>query len=211
MGNRSAPPLLVPMWSASTLRRAPPLTRTNKFSLASPPPHLIRDYTGTMTEETAKTIADYLLTQTEQEYATTCKVLAAVPAEPSDYKPSEKCMSGLALASHIAMAEAFFLRGVINGAFEWKNPEFQTPAEALAFYEATVPGLIGEARALPAAKLAQPLTMGPWTQPAVDFLSFNLRHGIHHRGQLSAYLRPMGAKVPAIYGPSADTKQATAS
>lgn len=164
-----------------------------------------------MTEETAKTIADYLLAQTEQEFATTCKVLAAVPAEPSGYKPSEKCMSGLTLASHIAMSEAFFMRGVINGAFEWKNPEFQTPAEALAFYEATVPGLIAEARALPAAKLAQEISMGPWSQPAVDFLSLSLRHSIHHRGQLSAYLRPMGAKVPGIYGPSADTEKAATS
>jgi len=41
-------------------------------------------------------------------------------------------------------------------------------------------------------------------QPAGDFLWFILFDAIHHRGQLSAYLRPMGGKVPAIYGPSAD-------
>jgi uncharacterized damage-inducible protein DinB len=38
----------------------------------------------------------------------------------------------------------------------------------------------------------------------------SLKHGIHHRGQLSAYLRPMGAKVPSIYGPSADEKTQSA-
>jgi uncharacterized damage-inducible protein DinB len=42
--------------------------------------------------------------------------------------------------------------------------------------------------------------------PAVNCLLFMVKHGAHHRGQLSAYLRPMGAKVPAIYGQSADTK-----
>jgi uncharacterized damage-inducible protein DinB len=40
--------------------------------------------------------------------------------------------------------------------------------------------------------------------PGVDYLSLSLRHSVHHRGQLSAYLRPMGAKVPGIYGPSGD-------
>jgi uncharacterized damage-inducible protein DinB len=46
--------------------------------------------------------------------------------------------------------------------------------------------------------------------PAVAFLSFNHGHIVHHRGQLSVYLRPMGAKVPAIYGESYDSKAAKA-
>lgn len=164
-----------------------------------------------MTEENVKVIADFLLQQTEDEFATTRKVLAAVPAENTSYKPSGKCMSGLDLASHIPAAEAFFLSGVINGAFEWKQPDFKTPAEALAFYEQTIPALIEQARALPAAKLAEPLKFGPWSNPAYTYLALNLKHSIHHRGQLSAYLRPMGGKVPGIYGPSADDKvEATA-
>jgi uncharacterized damage-inducible protein DinB len=157
-----------------------------------------------MTEDTAKTIADFVLQQIEQESATTRKLLAAVPAEHSSYKPSDKCMSALDLASHIAASEVFFLRGVINGAFAWNEPDFKTPAEALAFFDETVPGLIAEVRALPPAKLATPIQLGPWNDPAVMYLSFDLKHGVHHRGQLSAYLRPMGAKVPSIYGPSAD-------
>lgn len=157
-----------------------------------------------MTPETAKTVLDFLLPQMQQEFATTRKVIAAVPAETSAYKPSDKCMCGLALSTHIALSEAFFLRGVLNGAFEWKQQEFPTPAEALAWYDETVPPLYDEVRAMPAEKLVQDITMGPWTQPAINFLGLSLRHSIHHRGQLSAYLRPMGAKVPAIYGPSAD-------
>ena len=163
-----------------------------------------------MTEDTAKTIADFVLEQTGQEVATTRKLLAAVPAEQSSYKPAEKCMSALELASHIAAAEAFFLSGVINGAFEWKQPDFKTPADALAFYDATVPGLIAQARALPGEKLAAPIQFGPWNDPAVMYLTMNLKHAVHHRGQLSAYLRPMGAKVPSIYGPSADDEKEAA-
>jgi uncharacterized damage-inducible protein DinB len=46
--------------------------------------------------------------------------------------------------------------------------------------------------------------LGAFNFPAVLYLSFVNNHSIHHRGQLSVYLRPMGAKVPSIYGGSAD-------
>jgi uncharacterized damage-inducible protein DinB len=42
--------------------------------------------------------------------------------------------------------------------------------------------------------------------PVGEFLWYLFFDAIHHRGQLAAYLRPMGGKVPAIYGPSADTR-----
>jgi uncharacterized damage-inducible protein DinB len=157
-----------------------------------------------MTEETAKGLLDYLLPQIRQESETTRKVLAAVPQQNYDYKPSERCMSGLELSAHIALSETFFLSGVLNGAFEWKQQEFKTPAEVLAYYEESVPPLLAQVAELPASKLAQDIAFAIWNQPAVTYLSLNMSHGIHHRGQLSAYLRPMGAKVPSIYGPSAD-------
>ena len=49
---------------------------------------------------------------------------------------------------------------------------------------------------------------GMFQLPAVMYLNFVLHHSIHHRGQLSMYLRPMGAKVPAIYGESYDSAAA---
>ena len=49
---------------------------------------------------------------------------------------------------------------------------------------------------------------GMFQLPAVGFIQLALNHSIHHRGQLSMYLRPMGAKVPSIYGESHDTTQA---
>jgi uncharacterized damage-inducible protein DinB len=42
--------------------------------------------------------------------------------------------------------------------------------------------------------------------PGIVYLSLIIKHSVHHRGQLSTYLRPMGGKVPGIYGPSADTQ-----
>jgi len=105
--------------------------------------------------------------------AATCRVLSAVPADTVNYKPSEKCMSGLALAGHIAAAEVFFLSGVVNGKFEWAPPEFKAPADALAYFEQNVPGLIAAARDLPGAKLIETLTMGPMNLSGVDFLALN--------------------------------------
>jgi uncharacterized damage-inducible protein DinB len=49
---------------------------------------------------------------------------------------------------------------------------------------------------------------GMFQMPAVAFLDFGVRHSIHHRGQLSTYLRPAGGKVPAIYGESYDSAEA---
>jgi uncharacterized damage-inducible protein DinB len=157
-----------------------------------------------MTPEAAQVILRFLLPQLQHESVTTRQLLAAVPAEHCAYKPSERCMTALALASHIALSEVFFLRGARNGAFEWKAIDFQTPAEALAYYDEHIAALIAEVAALPAEKLAQTITFAIWTEPAVAYLDIALKHTIHHRGQLSSYLRPMGAKVPSIYGPSAD-------
>jgi uncharacterized damage-inducible protein DinB len=164
-----------------------------------------------MTQDTAKTIADYIIDNIEQESATTRKVLAAVPAENTSYKPGEKSMSALDLATHIAASEIFFLNGVINSKLEWNQPDCKTPAEVVALYDEKVPGLVAQVRALPAEKFLTQLELGPWKEPALTFLTIHLKHSVHHRGQLSAYLRPMGAKVPSIYGPSGDDEKAAAS
>jgi uncharacterized damage-inducible protein DinB len=162
------------------------------------------EYALRMTPEAAQEILNFLLPQLQQESSTTRTLLAAVPADLSDYQQSDRCMTGLALAGHIALGEAFFLRGVLNGAFEWTPIDFKTPAEALAYYDENVPALIAQVGAMPGEKLAQTVTFAIWTEPAIGFLNLGLKHTIHHRGQLSSYLRPMGAKVPCIYGPSAD-------
>jgi uncharacterized damage-inducible protein DinB len=64
-------------------------------------------------------------------------------------------------------------------------------------------------RAMSGAQLAQPLSFfGMFEWPRVRFIGFANNHSVHHRGQLAAYLRAMGSKVPDIYGPSADSEKA---
>ena len=74
----------------------------------------------------------------------------------------------------------------------------------MAYYDAEIPKAIEAVKKLTPEQLAKPVQFFAWTNPNVAYAQFLLKHTIHHRGQLSAYLRPMGAKVPAIYGGSAD-------
>jgi uncharacterized damage-inducible protein DinB len=161
-----------------------------------------------MTPEQAVFLRDFLLGSFGNEMTTTKKVIACVPEDKSEYKSDEKSMTAKALAWHLPSVEAFFLNGVVTGQFNpggdgQTNPT--TIADILAWYDANVPALVETVKGLSGETLAEPISFfGMMTLPRVQFLNLMNHHSVHHRGQLSAYLRPMGAKVPSIYGPSAD-------
>ncbi|MDZ4802217.1 MAG: DinB family protein [Bryobacteraceae bacterium] len=158
-----------------------------------------------MTPEQAAGLLQYFLPALQQESATTAKVLAAVPDDKADYAPAEKSMTAQKLASHIAETDMWFLKSVAAGKFEMPGESpAKAPSEAAAEYSSQMPGLIEALKALTPEQLAAELDFYTWKLPAVAYVDFCIRHMIHHRGQLSAYLRPMGAKVPSIYGGSAD-------
>jgi uncharacterized damage-inducible protein DinB len=161
----------------------------------------------------ALVVLNMAMADADFEAPTTRKVMAAVPAGKEDYAPDPKSMNALKLAWHIASADVWFMNSIADGKFasgESGVPaEIKSAAEAAAWYDANRPPAVARVTAMSGEDLAKPLDfMGVFTAPAVTFLTLNLRHLIHHRGQLSAYLRPMGAKVPGIYGPSADEPMA---
>ena len=81
------------------------------------------------------------------------------------------------------------------------------PAPVIEFYKKTLPGKLKALRDMPGDKLTSTMSFfGAMNWPAVQFIGFANNHSIHHRGQLAAYLRAMGSKVPNIYGPSADAE-----
>ena len=81
------------------------------------------------------------------------------------------------------------------------------PADAVSRYKEKVPAALDRVRAMSGEKLADIIDLfGMIKAPGVNFLAMAIKHSVHHRGQLSTYLRPMGGKVPGIYGPSADTQ-----
>lgn len=159
-----------------------------------------------MTPEQASAIFQFIYPQIEEEAKTTRRVLAAVPNDKGDYKPHGTCMSAQELAAHIAVVEVMFADGVAAGEFNMSEsgPQLKTPAEVVVFYDKAVPQMLGKLKNLSSEQLAKPIQFYHMNFPAVVYLNFLIKHSVHHRGQLSAYLRPMNAKVPSIYGGSAD-------
>jgi uncharacterized damage-inducible protein DinB len=165
-------------------------------------------YAVSMTSEQAKFLLDFILPALKQETATTAKVLAATPNDHLDYRPSDRCMTAAELVGHIASADLMFHKGIVNGAFG-KGPEkpegVTSPQQISAWYTEQMSAAIEKMSTYTPEEAARILDFhGVIQAPAAGIVSFALRHSIHHRGQLSSYLRPMGAKVPSIYGPSAD-------
>lgn len=161
-----------------------------------------------MQAEQAKFVLDLLLPSVEEESTTTKKVLAAIPEAKRDYRPDPKARTAVELAWHIVSSELWFLDGIITGKFAEESgqpPEVKAVADVIAWYEKNLPPALEKVKALPPEKLATPIDFfGILKHPAVVYLTFLNIHSIHHRGQLSVYLRPMGGKVPSIYGGSAD-------
>ena len=145
----------------------------------------------------------------KNESRTTKKVLESVPADKADFRPDSVSRSANELVRHIAAADNRFLETVINGVFD-ANPAMipenvKTPQEIANWYEARFAKNFEALGKLNGGQLTKIVDFrGMFQRPAVTFLMMGLHHTIHHRGQLSSYLRPMGAKVPSIYGPSGD-------
>ena len=165
-----------------------------------------------MDSATAKTVADFLLADFDGEIPTTIRVLEAVPAGRLDYRPDSTGKTGLGLLRHLALEDEWLLNSIANGAFAAPPDDgdgcgVSNPAEAVARYREKVPAALDRVRAMSPEALAGPINFfNMMNAPAVSYISLALKHSVHHRGQLSAYLRAMGGKVPGIYGPSADTQ-----
>jgi uncharacterized damage-inducible protein DinB len=149
----------------------------------------------------------------KNESRTTKKILEAVPADKGGYRPEPAARSAIELVRHIAAADNRFVETVINGVFDTSPsmiPEnVKTPAEIAAWYEQRYAKNFEALTKLTSEQLLKIVDFrGMVQRPAVTFLMMGLHHTIHHRGQLSSYLRCMGAKVPSIYGESYDDAQA---
>jgi uncharacterized damage-inducible protein DinB len=165
-----------------------------------------------MDSNQVKTVADFLIADFENEMQTTARVLQAVPASQLDYRPDSKSKTGLALVRHITLEDEWLLNCIANGAFTPPPDDsdacgIMNPSDAAARYKEKVPAALARVRAMSGENLSKVIDLfGMIQAPGVNFLAMTVKHSVHHRGQLSTYLRPMGGKVPGIYGPSADTQ-----
>ena len=145
-----------------------------------------------------------------REHANTRKQLHAFPADKSSFKPHERSNTAHQLGWTFVVDEMLILKALTNepvlgGGFP---PAPATWAEVLDAFDAVhvkvlaAAGTADEATLKPVAFFVAPKKTGDYAP--VDFLWFILSDQIHHRGQLSVYVRMAGGKVPSIYGPTAD-------
>ncbi|HKD51610.1 MAG TPA: DinB family protein [Candidatus Acidoferrum sp.] len=149
----------------------------------------------------------------KNESRITKKILEAVPADKGDHRPDPISKTAIELVRHIAASDNRFLEAVINGVFDTTPnmiPEnVKTPQEVAAWYEQRFVRNFDALTKTTGDQLTKMVDFrGMFERPAVTFVPMGLHHTIHHRGQLSSYLRCMGAKVPSIYGESYDDAQA---
>lgn len=166
------------------------------------------------------TLQNTLLPELDREIATTRRVLERVPAGKFDWSPHATSRTIGALAAHIAQIPHRAMLALTVDTLDLKSPEAvaavshppATPAELVERWDKHVAEIRAALDAVTETQLGQSFTLKAgeatiFTLPRpVAMRNFFLRHVIHHRGQLSVYLRILGVPVPSIYGPSADEK-----
>jgi uncharacterized damage-inducible protein DinB len=156
------------------------------------------------------TSRELCLDRRKRERKAFVNVLKAVPQARLDYKPDPKSRTAGELAWLIAFEDAPLATLIETGRADWKEvPGPGTVAAIVATYErnaAAVDEAIAKVSDTDWEKKVQ-MFFGvpePWEETLENLAWGFLMDAVHHRGQLSTYLRPMGSKVPSIYGPSAD-------
>ena len=151
----------------------------------------------------------FFLKHWEKEAVATGKVIARIP-EGATYRPDPKARTAREIAWLMVREEVALAEGLEKGTFGWEEvPAPPTVGEVQAEYKREHDAVTKRLHAVPASRWEEQLPFLYGGQEIMRDAGYEMAWGflldqIHHRGQLSTYLRPMGAKVPAIYGPSAD-------
>lgn len=160
------------------------------------------------TPDQAKGLSMVFLQGLDTEIPATRRILAAIPEGQLGFKLGDKGRTARDLMWHIVRSEQYFGEGIAAGGFDPNaddGPAPATAAEILAYYDQHVPQLPGKIAVLSGEQLAEAVNFfGVFNLPCVLYMDFWVKHTVHHRGQLSTYLRAMNAHVPSIYGGSAD-------
>jgi len=138
------------------------------------------------------------------EAKTTRNVLARIP-EGSDYKPDPKSRTAQQIAWQIYAEERMIIDALETGKVEWSPPPMpDTMKQVVDAYETQSADIVKRWKALPLDRWNGQLEFFGKQRPASPMAWSFLFDIVHHRGQITTYLRPMGSTVPQIYGPSGD-------
>jgi hypothetical protein len=150
-----------------------------------------------------------LLKQMKKEFATTLKVLKAFPPDRMDFRPHERSSPAIQLTSTFVFEMHLLSMNIFGDTIDrtifstYKPGRFKTLIED---FEAEIAKFVSRFENLPEEELNKTVKFAGFDFRADEFLLMMISDQIHHRGQLSVYVRMAGGKVPSIYGPSADDK-----
>ncbi|RYE24566.1 MAG: DinB family protein [Sphingobacteriales bacterium] len=157
---------------------------------------------------------DAFLKEIEQEAETTRKMLALVPDDKFEYKPHEKSMDMLRLATHIAELPGWVSMALTTDELDFDNnpyvyPKINNNKDLLAFFDQSLKNGRNELLKHDDAELSKDWTMRSSdtiysVRPKGDVIRMSISQTIHHRAQLGVFLRLLDIPIPGSYGPSAD-------
>ena len=138
------------------------------------------------------------------ESKTTLKVLTRIP-ESSDYRPDPKSRTAKEIAWQILCEERMIVEALETGTLAWNPPPMPaTMKDVVTEYEKHSAAMGKRWSDLPTERWNGKIEFFGHDREASAMAWSFLFDIVHHRGQITTYLRPMGAKVPQIYGPSGD-------
>jgi uncharacterized damage-inducible protein DinB len=161
-----------------------------------------------MKPDQAKAVAEVIGQGLQGEWMHTYKAINAVPDAKKDYKPEANSRTAWDLAHHIAICDVGFLHAVAANSFSVFPAKCSATSipELADWYKHEMPKALEKVLALDGIHLSQIVEAFGMKLPSATYLMFCNNHMIHHRGQLTTYIRPAGGKVPAMYGGSFDEK-----
>ncbi len=160
------------------------------------------------------TIGEIFLTELKHEAASTRKVLERVPFDKASWKPHEKSMDLAGLSQHIADLFGWIYFAIAKDELDFAKFQKEAPARSTEELLNLFDSKVSQAEQVLATVTDEEM-MKPWTLRRGDHIIFTMpkrsvvrffsaNHIIHHRGQLTVYLRLLNVAVPGCYGPSAD-------
>jgi len=163
------------------------------------------------------TLNQILLAEVKSEAISTRKLLELVPFEKADFKPHEKSMTLLRLASHVAEITGWWKECLVHDELDFSKGDFsprvyKSTAELVAFFDLLLEKTEVILNSTPESEFEKPWTMRNgeqiyFTMPKAKVVrTWCMNHLYHHRAQLDVYLRMLDVPLPSVYGPTADVQ-----
>ncbi|MBS1602587.1 MAG: damage-inducible protein DinB [Bacteroidetes bacterium] len=161
-----------------------------------------------------KMLCQYFLNELQAESIASRKCIQRIPADVYSFKPHEKSMEMGYLTLLVAEIPLWIAKtiedSVINFA-TYRRFQLSTPEALLSYYEANLSAASNALTNITAEQLSLPFELKHGDQvlmssPKLETIGSTINHWVHHRGQLTVYMRLNNIPVPSIYGPSADDR-----